>query len=346
MKPDSRGNGLLHALLIAVDGGPRETLGALCGHTGGSLADVDRAEAENESYWSDVLAVRGLRLVVVGTSDSTRGRRIEGVARRAARAAGIPVAAIEDFPGNYAHVDGGEASLVIVESDAAAEIARARLGARTPSLAVLPPIRHQGYRTIAHPLRQRTAERWASERGCRVLWAGQPETADCLVTLRHVLPALKACNANLLFKPHPRDPGLLSGAYRELLTESAVDWCDVSAHDAATALEQAPRLVITQFSSVALEAGYYGIPSVWVLLAGAGGDRLQEKKGYRVPALCAAGGAALAQRPEDVEAVVARALRDRQYRASLMRAFDGYCGVREAVPGGAAGKLLALLNQL
>ena len=70
----------------------------------------------------------------------------------------------------------------------------------------------------------------------------------------------------------------------------------------------APHLVITQFSSVALEAGFYGVPSAWVLVPGAGAQSLHAKKGYRVPALCAAGGAGLASHAEAVAKLLDRSL--------------------------------------
>lgn len=323
IKSEGREDGFVRALVVAVDGGPRETLSPLSATFSAELERIDDAACEHDAYWSQRCASARPTLLVVGTSDSAHGRRIEGAARRSARAAGMKIAAIEDFPGNYSQVEGGAADLLVVESDAAAGIAKARLGFGTPPLAVAAPARYAPHRARAAELRQATAQRWAVAPRPRVLWAGQPETSDCIRTLEALLPALRACNAELLFKAHPRDQGHIRGDYRELLCASGVDYCDLTAESMSATFERAPRLVATQFSSVALEAGFYGIPSVWALLPGAGGDRLYEKKGYRVPALCAAGGAIRAKSASDVAAAIARAL-DAVERAQLIARFDAY----------------------
>jgi len=319
----------LRALLVAVDGGPRASLAPLAAHVGSAPADVDSPDAQHAAHWSRELTLAQCELLVVGTSDSARARCIESAARRAARSARIPIAAIEDFPGNYCDVEGGEATLLVVESNAAADIARARLGARTPPLAVVAPARYDRYRTQVSDLRRRTSEAWARQQRPAALWAGQPETGDCLETLYHVLPALRARGAELLFKAHPRDAGHVAGRYCGVLEKSRVDFRDITALDVESALALAPRLVVTQFSSVALEAGFYGIPGVWVLLPGAGGDRLEQKKGYRIPAPCAAGGAGLAREASEVDALIGRGLEDSVFRANLMQRFDDYCRVHE-----------------
>ena len=345
MKSDGRRNGTSHALLVAVDGGPRETLSPLSAALSCELANIDDAACEHDAYWSQHAASARPTLLVVGTSDSARGRRIEAAARRGARSAGLRIAAIEDFPGNYTPVEGGAADLLVVESEAAAAIARTRLGARTPRLATLAPARYAQTRARAAELRRATALRWAETPRTCVLWAGQPETGDCLVTLEALLPVLRALNAELLFKAHPRDAGHSRGAYGELLSASGVDYCDLTAESMSATLDRAPRLVATQFSSVALEAGFHGIPGVWVLLPGAGGDRLFEKKGYRIPALCAAGGAIRAESAADLSAAIARGL-DGVERARLIARFDAYFAGPAEDPQSAVGKLAALLGGL
>lgn len=345
MKIDGRQDRSSRALLVAVDGGPRETLHPLCAALGSELARVDDAACEHDAYWSQYCASAKRELLVVGTSDSARGRRVEGAARRSARAAGMKIAAIEDFPGNYSYVEGGAADLLVVESDAAATIARARLGLPTPPLAVIAPARYAPHRARAADLRRATAQRWAKASRPRVLWAGQPETGDCLITLEALLPALHAHDAELLFKAHPRDPGQRAGVYRELLCASGVDHCDLTAETVAATFDEAPRLVATQFSSVALEAGFYGIPSVWVLLPGAGGDRLFEKKGYRVPGLCAAGGAIHVERAADVSAAIGRGLNAAE-RTQLIARFDAYCALGLEDSPSTVESLVAALRRL
>src|SRR5688572_14556899 len=233
---------------LAVDGGPRETLAPVAAHYGCELADVELDATASEAHWAARLAAA--RLLVVGTSDSPRGRAIEAAARTAARRRKIPVAAIEDFPGNYWHTDGGEADLVLVESAAAREICQRKLGAQAPAVAIVPPARYDGYRRRLTDLRRETASRWTADPPgrYRMLWAGQPETDDCMRTLRALAPALKALDAELLFKAHPRDAGYTSGEYGRVLDPSGLSWSDLTAASVEAALSSAPHLVLTQFS--------------------------------------------------------------------------------------------------
>src|SRR5688500_9296743 len=117
-------------LLVAADGGPREALEPLAPLLGATLEDVRSSETEDIQYWLALIQASAAELVVVGTSDSGRGRRIESAARRAACASALPLAAVEDFPGNYCEVPEGTANLVLVESARARAVALERLGAQ------------------------------------------------------------------------------------------------------------------------------------------------------------------------------------------------------------------------
>lgn len=333
-------------LFIAVDGGPKEALHAIARDCGSSLADVQSASVEYDTHWTHLIERAPPELLVVGTSDSDRGRRIEAAARRAARAAGINIVAIEDFPGNYSPIERGEASIVFVESAAARDIASRRLGPECPRLEVASPPRYDTYRERHAQLRAATTRRWASARATnatpKVMWAGQPETADSVRTLGAILPLLRAHGVELVFKAHPRDPGYEAGTYRELLRQAGIVFQDATTASVDDALQLAPNLVITQFSSVAIEAGFYGIPSLWVLLPEAGESRLLEKKRYVLPPLCAAGGAAAATSIESLSERFPVALRDSAFRDRLLACFDAYFQVSEL----AAPALISRLHQL
>jgi hypothetical protein len=323
------------ALFVAADGGARETLQPVSEAFSAAVEPVASGGASSEGHWSDRLIETRATVLVVGTSDSAGGRRIESAARRAARRARVPIAAIEDFPGNYDPVRGAAADLLIVESPAARELCIAKLGSAAPTVEVASPARYDRYREQLAALRAHTHAQWAQRAGAprRVLWAGQPETGDCVRTLAALVPHLRALDAELLFKAHPRDAGHASGAYSRLLTDAGVVWSDVSAASVHDALAAAPELVVTQFSSVAINAGFHGIPSLWVLLPGAGLDRLVEKKGYAVPPACSAGAAAHADRAGALFRAFEAALTDSALRANLNAAFDVYFAVaRPALP--------------
>jgi hypothetical protein len=144
-----------------------------------------------------------------------------------------------------------------------------------------------------------------------------------------LLPVLRARHVELLFKAHPRDPGYASGVYRELLERSGVPFEDVTGASIVDALEAAPRLVLTQFSSVAIEAGFYGIPSLCILLPDAGAARLEAKKEYAIPLFCAEGAAAYAQDVQEIEPAFAKTLSNESFRDALIGSFDRYFEVHE-----------------
>lgn len=337
----------LDALLVAVDGGAREALSPIAHALGLPLEDIGAAEVEGDIFWRDALAQRSARLLVVGTSDSPRARRVEAAARRAARSAGLPIVAIEDFPGNYFTAEGGEATLVLVESAAARELLLKRVVHDAQRVEVLSPTRYDVQRGRARELRAATQAAWAQQQAQRtmprVLWAGQPETQDCLRTLEAVLPVLRAHGVELIFKAHPRDPGYTGGTYEALLDDHAIRYEDATPMTVPETLDRAPRLAITQFSSVPIEAGFYGIPGLCVLLPEAGGMRLFEKKGYAVPPFCTAGAVAYATSAGEITEIVGKALFDTTFRTNLNAAFDRYFEVQSpSLP-----RLLAfLLNAL
>jgi len=253
------------------------------------------------------------RVLVSGTSQSDAGFAPESAARRQAASLGIPIVCIEDFPGNYREVDGAPTRLLVVEGEFSERLYRARLKA-PPPMAVVPPARYD-------PLRGAAPNPATDAPPFRVLWAGQPETVSCLATLEGVRDFLRSPDLELLFRAHPRDAGYAAGAYRALLGSLAPRCSDASAAPLARLLREPLHLVLTQYSSVAIEAGFLGIPSVHVLLAGAGEALLESQKGYRVPMACDAGASFLVNDTRSL-GVLDQALRDAGARCSVLRKFD------------------------
>jgi hypothetical protein len=241
----------------------------------------------------------------------------------------VPCVVIEDFPGNYAAVPNAEPHTLFVESEFAAALARSK----EPALRVevVPSVRYDPLRRRLDELRNTTT---ASERA--VLWIGQPETVDSLETLSRLLPALIARGMRMWLRAHPRDEGHARGAYAALQTE------DLTALPLEDCLARRPRLVITQFSSVAIEAGFWGIPSLNVLFDDVGSRTLAAKKGYSVPPWCEAGASFLIMQRRDVDIVLDRALDSAEARRGVMEAFDRYFRVREE---GASALINLLYNQ-
>jgi hypothetical protein len=185
-------------------------------------------------------------------------------------------------------------------------------------LHVGPNIRYDGLRRRLDQLRSAHTETANS-----ILWIGQPETNDGIRTLHRLLPVLAARSVRVWLRAHPRDAGYGWGAYAGLAVE------DVTSLPLEECLARRPRLVVTQFSSVAIEAGFWGIPSLNVLFPDAGGRTLAAKKGYSVPPWCEQGAAFLIVNEEDTKKVLDRALRSGDARNAAMQAFDRYFKVRE-----------------
>jgi hypothetical protein len=271
----------------------------------------------------ETLHRRGVDLLIVGTSDTAEGRLRESAARVAARTLDIPCVVMEDFAGNYYDVPLAPPSVVFVDSEAAAAQVR---GKTSGSLLVeiYPCARYD-------PLRRRIGElrKDSIPDAAAVLWIGQPETEDCLSTLRQLMKALHKHGTPLWFRAHPRDHGYRGGAYHELLRNAGIEVADMTPVALEECLAKRPRLIATQFSSVAIEAGFWGIPAFNILLPDAGGERLLARKGYAVPHWCEEGAAFLATAADQVAPELERALASQSARTDVQASFDRYFAVGE-----------------
>jgi hypothetical protein len=155
------------------------------------------------------------------------------------------------------------------------------------------------------------------------------------------LPALQARGVKLWFRAHPRDARYAGGKYARFFGRAG-EIEDVTRVPLEECLKRRPRLAITQFSSLAIEAGFSGIPPLNVLLADAGGRTLATKKGYAVPPWCEAGAAFLVVRAQEMDQVLDQALGSAEACRGVMDAFDEYFKVRAE---GAPALINLLYNQ-
>lgn len=298
-------------LLLAIDAGPAQTLRP--------LADDNFAFPPQDTIpysvqqWQSYLADHRIGRVIVGTSRSQQGFACESACRVAAGRAGIPVAAIEDYPGNFQVVADGHIGLLIVESPTAGSIARQRLGHLCPPIEYGASFR---YDTLRGQKDRRPV------RSLDLLWAGQPETDCAAIALQRLLPDIEALGARLLFRAHPRDAGYPEGAYVKLFERFGVQ--DVTARSLEWLLSANLRLTLTQFSSLVVELGFLGIPSVHVLYPDVGQTRLWSQNGYTFPPLCHAGGSVIIQNLSDQKRLLEQSIRDDVFRAGIVRRFDHY----------------------
>lgn len=320
-------------LLVAIDAGACATLAPLQGYDGFQLIDNANIRCTTSEQWMVVLKQVGCASVIVGTSDSQYGYEVESAARVAAAETRLTTTVIEDYPGSYQPVEGANTDVLIVESAFARELHQKRLGTACPQIWVCKNARYDPLRRIASELRKRVGKVWRSPSRSQqpIMWAGQPETEDSLNTLRYIAPDLAQMNAYLLFKAHPRDRGYESGIYKDLFQKYGLVYRDVTSLNLDRCMEFAPRAVFTQFSSVAIEAGFYGVPSVHILYKDIGFRRLYKKKGFGIPPWCTRKAAFLITDTREHSVVLSKALLDGEERASTIRNFDDYFGVPSEV---------------
>jgi hypothetical protein len=278
--------------------------------------------------------ISGLDAVVVGTSNSGHGKKYENTIRLRACQMDIPLVVIEDFPGNYNIVQDGNPDLLIVEHPLVRELHQQRLGKLCPDITVIPNPRYDHLRASADNLHMKMASHWYKYReNYSVLWAGQPETEDATMTLSRVIPVLREMGLQLLFKAHPRDAGYSAGAYNEIASGMDASWKDVTNLGLSECLsEYAPRVILTQSSSLAIEAGFYGIPAANVLFCDAGGKRLQTDKGFSVPPWCASGAAMAIQDIGEIQDKLHLLLFDENFRRVVNTKFLEWFGIESSSP--------------
>ena len=319
-------------LLIGVDAGSCEAIRPLASHASFALQATASPAAEQVDHWDEIFRTRHTAAIVVGTSDSARGRKIETAARLAATRRTLKVVAIEDYAGNYFDAPHSRTNLLIAESALSAQHYHGRLGAACPPIAIFGSARYDPYRRQLDALRAMTRASWQrAQAPLHILWAGQPESQDSVETLRRVAPAVRAVDATLLLKAHPRDPLHPQGVYGRLLDGLGVKYVDVSALTVAASLEKAPHLVLTQFSSVAIEAGFYGIPALHLVYHDVGGLRLQQKKGYALPLHCAYGASFALQNAGSEREILHEALFNEAARDSVIGCFDDFFAARAEI---------------
>jgi hypothetical protein len=334
------------AIFVGIDAGPRETLAPIAEAWGTVLESRICTPADT---WGYRISQTTAAIVVVGTSDSTEGKETEAAVRVAARSAGVLLVAVEDYPGNYVPVAGGDADLLLAESDAAKELAHLRLGARCPRAIAISPARFDAMRLRSTLNRRSMRYKWIAQlerqEPAALLWIGQPETEDCVTTLKVLLPLVQAGGLRLLFRAHPRDAGYTASAYAPIAQALGKRFVDVTKLGVPEVFAMAPRLVVTQFSSMVVEAGFQGIPALCLLFPEAGMDRLYSRKGYRVPIVCEAGAAGVCVEPTRLPTILRQFIEDEDARQEVLSRFDSYFEVSGLTCATSIGALKALLNQ-
>ena len=309
-------------VLFLVEGPAKEARRAT-GQAYWELSEVVQRSGTIERF----LKKEAVQAIIAGTSDGLPEGNIEEQAAVAAREKGIPLFVIEDFPGNYRHRPSARLDGLFVEDETQREW-HVSYGVPRDRIHCISNPRYDSLRGVDRDtLRDKTRASLQVVKRRVVLWAGQPDEARSYEALERLLPVLTRQEMALLFKAHPRDRLYREGAYESLLSGLAL--CrDVTSEPEMISLCCAADLVVTEFSSVGVEAGYLDTPALYVLFDDLGKAYLRRHKGYDIVPWVKRGCAFVMDSKSEMDDVIATALFNDEARARVRKNFSRWYGTR------------------
>lgn len=309
---------------VGIDSGPQQTLASLkLGHL--AVIDSFNANSQSPDYWAGVIKDYRVDVVVLGTSTSEYGVKVEKSCFRAARDLQIPVVVLEDMPGNYQFDRNLLPNLVVVESELVVNHIRQKTAMPSSANVISgASVRYDLLRLQVKQGRQLNIKNSSH----RLVWLGQPETLANIISLEKLLPHLSRMGLELLFRAHPRDDGYHLGKYERLFWGCKNKIIDVSNYDIGTFFTCQPGLVLSHFSSLAIEFSFLGTPCCNVLFPESGGKIYTEMTGLKRPFLCEAGGSGTIYDSVSLECELERLLFDEVARKAQMAYFDDYFNIK------------------
>jgi len=299
----------------------------------------EACRAGGQAYWElskvvqqcgtidQFLKTQTVQAIITGTSDGLPEGNIEEQAVIAAVDMGISLFVIEDFPGNYRHRPGTKLDGLFVEDEMTRDV-HASCGVPPELIYCAGNPRYDGLHAVdREALRVGTRARLALGDEQVILWAGQPEAARSFDAFARLVPCLVQAGVTVLFKAHPRDRLYREGAYRPLLS-GIRQVKDVTDERETAGLCCAADLVITQFSSVGVEAGYLGTPALYVLFDDLGKAYLRQHKGYEIVPWVERGCAFAMDSKSEMHNVIVTALFNEEARSQVRDNFSRWYGTR------------------
>ncbi len=307
-----------------MDPGPRQTLASLrLGYM--PMIELANSDILNTRYWVRLLRDYRADALVLGTSTSELGIKVEQSCLNAAGDLRIPVIVVEDSPGNCKPNRYLLSELIVVESNLFANYVQQKADmVHNTSIIAGASVRYDPLRLQVKLGRQFNTKNSSH----RLVWLGQPETQANLISLEILLPCLSRMGLELLFKAHPRDEGYRRGEYEQLFSGHKNKIMDVSGFDTTRFLACQPGLTLTHFSTMAIDFAFLGIPSCNVLFPESGGKIYTEMTGLKRPFLCEAGGSGTISNVSSVELELEGLLFDNAVRKDLMARFDEYFNIK------------------
>ena len=302
---------------FGYDQGPNQLIKFISSQTSCEQLSFNSNQIESFERITHYICENDYQGLLCGTSQSNRGFEFESNFRQAFTLLGLPVICIEDFPGNYRGISGSNTEILVVEGDFSIDIYKDKLPLSSHTIAC-PSIRYDYLRACQSNFEGAKK----NSTPFFVLWAGQPEFEVNFSTLKTLIPALNELSVTFLFKAHPNDTEHSKGSYERYFNEVGLRWFDVSSAKLDSCLFDQVDLVITQFSSVAIEAGFYGIPSLNILLEDAGRKLLIERTGSETTSIIKQGASFVITEKQGILECLKMALSDLNAREKVLLNFN------------------------
>jgi hypothetical protein len=318
--------------LFAVDHGPKAVMDA--------LSEIDGFYQFSNL---EILDVQKFDAIVVGTSGTQYGVEQEFKVRQIATDFRIPLIIIEDYLCNFIFNDKCNPGLLIVEHEYSRSRHLTHKNEKTKIIVIENP-RYDEFRRQGKRIIEAISNEWVNNQNLSVLWAGQPETASMIRTLEKINPVLLEMGVKLLFKAHPGDDGYVKGTYDGIINKMGDLWQDVTDIELSTCVKRfVPRIVLTHFSSLAIESGFYGVPCLNILCDESDKAQLFSVKGYKLPPWCDEGAAGIIQNFTEFKEKLRELLFNDELRKSINIKFYEWFG-DEPTSNEVANNILRFIN--
>ncbi len=260
---------------------------------------------------------------IIRSCSETSGKlNLEVLASISANTLDIPVYVVEDFPGNYRKVHGEQIERLFIEQESLMDLHEER-GVDRSIIRVSPNPRYQNMLAFnIEELHKQVVSKLGLGSQPHIMWAGQPDGTNSFRTLLRVLKHYKNREATILFRAHPQDTLYHSGYYESLFTTVDINIIDVSQYDNIVELYSVSDVVMTQFSSTAVEASHIGIPAIFVLFNDIGKPHLELLKGYDTIPYTQNECSFLIETKEDIQVTLDRAIYDQTLRDRVIDNFS------------------------
>jgi hypothetical protein len=302
---------------VGYDQGPNQLVKFISSQTSLNQLSFNSNQNESIGHFADYLSENDYQGLLCSTSQSKRGFEFESNIRQASALLGLPVICIEDFPGNYKGIVESITEILVVEGDFSINLYKEK-SSLPPHVMVCPSIRYDYLRARQSNFKGVEKNRTSLS----ILWAGQPEFEVNFSTLKTLIPALNELSVALLFKAHPSDTEYRKGSYEHYFNEAGLRWFDVSSAKIDSCLFDQIDLVVTQFSSLAIEAGFYNVPALNILFEDAGEKLLLERTGSLITNTIHHGASFFINERCDMLDCLKMALSDLKAREKVLLNFD------------------------